>query len=196
MNRCPAHDQTPPLPPVRPFRHDAPMGICKNCTVTIGTERDRRAHHCPCCGDRLTGGCLGTRRGAARCPNCGLVDTGSREFLPEPDPLTDLLTGVLDPPAAYAAAEAVRARFGPLVAHHTAWTWQEPGIHHGHLTVHGDEIRLRVRTDSGAIEAAAPCPNEGCRGCRWARVDDPQALLALHQRGAPPNAPCDRQNKH
>jgi hypothetical protein len=159
----------------------------------LGTDGDRRAHYCPCCGERLTNGCLGTRREPARCSNCGRIDAGTFAFLPEPDPIADLLSGTLEPSAEFTASQLARSAFGDQVAFHISWSWQDREMHHGQLTVRGHEIRMRLRRTDGVFEAASDCTAEGCRGRRWSVVANTAQLLALHTHDPRSTAtPCDR----
>lgn len=193
VTACPAHERTAPPQPQRPFRRDQQPGACKNCMNRCGTDGDRRAHYCPCCGERLTSGCLGTAREPARCRNCGRIDAGTLAFLPEPDPIADLLSGALEPSAEFTASQLARAAFGDQVAFYIAWSWQDRETHHGQLAVRGHEIRMRLRCADGVFEASTPCTAGGCRGRRWTPVADAAALFALHARGPGSAAsPCDR----
>lgn len=193
MTACPTHEHTTPPRPQRPFRRDQQPGACKNCMNQLGTDGDRRAHYCPCCGERLINGCLGTRREPARCPNCGRIDAGTFAFLPEPDPIGDLLSGTLEPSAEFTASQLARAAFGDQVAFHISWSWQDREMHHGQLGVRGREIRLRLRRTDQVFEAASDCPADGCRGRRWSVVANAPELLALHTHGPRSTAsPCDR----
>ncbi|MGW0647313.1 hypothetical protein ACWD4T_00660 [Streptomyces umbrinus] len=193
MTSCPAHRHTAPPAPQQPFRTSQRPGVCKGCGNQTGTTGDRHAHYCPCCGERVAHGCLGTGRNPARCPNCGRIDAGTLQFLPEEDPIADLLAGRIEPSAAFTAAQLARSVFGDQIAHYLAWSWQDRERHHGSLSVRSKEIRMRLRQDDGVFEAASPCPADGCRGHRWSPVASAADLLTVHTHGANGAASsCDR----
>ncbi|MFF7764219.1 hypothetical protein [Streptomyces griseorubiginosus] len=193
MTACPIHAHTASPRPQRPFRRDQQPGTCKNCMNRLGTDGDRHAHYCPCCGERLSSGCLGTRRGPARCPHCGRIDVGTLAFMPEPDPLAMLLSGSLEPSAEFTASQLARAVFGDQVAFHISWSWQDREMHCGQLSVRGHEIRLRLHRATQVFEAASSCTADQCRGRRWSIVADSAQLLALHTHGPrSATSPCDR----
>jgi hypothetical protein len=154
-------------------------------TATATRTTARREH--------LTTGCLGTGREPARCPNCGRIDSGTLEFLPEPDPIADLLSGRIEPSAEYLASQLARVAFGDQVAHYITWSWQDRKLHHGHLAISGQQIRLRLRRADEAFEAASPCTADRRRGRRWSPVTSAADLLAVHTHGPSRAAsPCDR----
>ncbi|MBL1086766.1 hypothetical protein JK359_33205 [Streptomyces actinomycinicus] len=193
MTTCPTHQHAAPPRPQTPFRRDQQPGACKNCMNQLGTDGDRRAHYCPCCGERLTTGCLGTRREPARCLHCGRIDAGTLRFLPEEDLIADLLAGNLEPSAEFTANQLARAAFGDQVAFHIGWSWQDRDTHHGQLTVRGREIQMRLRRADQVFEAATPCTADKCRGRRWTPVATTADLLALHTHGpSRVTLPCDR----
>ncbi|MEU0390045.1 hypothetical protein [Streptomyces chartreusis] len=193
MATCPSHQHTRPPAPQFPFTRNQQPGVCKGCGNQAGTKGDRYAHYCLCCGEHLTAGCLGTGREPARCPNCGRIDSGTLEFLPEPDPIADLLSGRIEPSVEYLAGQLARVAFGDQVAHYITWSWQDRELHHGHLAVSGQQIRLRLRRADEAFEAASPCAADRCRGRRWSPVASAADLLAVHTHGPSRAAsPCDR----
>ncbi|MFI5688417.1 hypothetical protein [Streptomyces sp. NPDC051636] len=156
MATCPSHQHTRLPAPQFPFSRNQRPGVCKGCGNQAGTNGDRYAHYCPCCREHLTTGCLGTGREPARCPNCGRNDSGTLEFLPEPDPIADLLSGRIEPSAEYLASQLARVAFGDQVAHYIAWSWQDRELHHGHLAISGQQIRLRLHRADESFEAASP----------------------------------------
>ncbi|MBB5109163.1 hypothetical protein [Streptomyces spectabilis] len=118
------------------------------------------------------------------------------QFLPDEDPITDLLTGQLQLPADFAATQRARVLFGDEIAHFITWSWQDRNFHHGALAVRGKEMKTRLHTDTGMFETAFPCRRLRCRGQLWYSVTSADDLLALH-RGAPVRtaaSPCSRCN--
>ena len=192
MTACAQHRRCRPVI-TTPFQPGPEPYTCKGCGNQVGTEAYRAAHHCPCCGEKVEESCLGTGRGAARCPHCGRIDSKTLAFLPELDPIADLLTGKLQLPADFTAVQRARQMFGDDVAHFLSWSWQDRTYHHGALVVHCRELKMRFHTTTGQFEAARNCSRPGCRGRIWWTVSSHHDLLALH-RGTPVGAPtqCNR----
>ncbi len=197
MTSCSRHQCTTPRTPARPFVAKYSPYLCKGCGSQEGTDADRLAHHCPCCGEHVAGTCM-VRPGAAECPQCGLIDAATREFCAPVDHLVELLEGRRMPNDNYRSWQLARDQFGEDVAYHLALgsettrdylTWN--------LVVQRDRLALRWIRAQQQFEAAAPCPHPDCRrGQVWNSVRTRQDLLGIHRGGPRPGHSRCRSCEH
>ncbi|MCX5207615.1 hypothetical protein OG897_40200 [Streptomyces sp. NBC_00237] len=194
MNVCTKHRDNKFPVVALPFQPGPESYTCKGCGNQLGTEAYRRAHHCPCCGEKVTHTCLGTGRGSAHCPHCGRIDSATLHFLPDEDPIAELLAGQMEPPADFTATQCTRQLLGDEIAHFITWSWRDRNYHHGTLAVRGKSMNIRLDTGTRVLEAATGCRSRSCRGQLWHPITAADDLLALH-RGEPGRnavSPCSR----
>ncbi|WP_433716900.1 hypothetical protein ACQP2U_43680 (plasmid) [Nocardia sp. CA-084685] len=193
--RCPTHRTATPPRPRRSFDPATGSGRpCKGCGSPEGSDAERRAHHCPCCGEYFADGCL--RPGTtAWCTHCGIYDPATGGFTPPPDPLADLLAGTLAPDTRRDAWIRAVQLFGIDVGYHLHRndTHSVPRGHVAWTIAAGRRaLPLRYLPATGQFDAGSACPR--CpRGMVWTPVTTRTELLTIHQHGPGPNATgCSR----
>ncbi|WP_330269919.1 hypothetical protein [Streptomyces griseorubiginosus] len=197
MTTCPTHQTTAPPVPDMPHRTQRTRLVCKGCGAAAGSPEERRAHHCPCCGERFADGCTGTPR-RRTCPHCGTLDTHTGQWLPPADPLADFLAKRYTRTPWFRAWEEASIRFGHDLAHHLVQVTTEIDRTHMYGEIVFGRHALGVRYGT-RFEAASPCPrrDECRRGRVWTPVWTREDLLNVHLHGAGPGASgCDRARMH
>ncbi|MFI8944791.1 hypothetical protein [Streptomyces syringium] len=199
MTACPTHHNTRPPRPHQPHDSTPRPVLCKGCNAEAGSENERQAHHCPCCGERFTGRCRIPRTGGvAQCPHCGRLDAATGAWLPARDPIGDLLAGRNTLTAWYRAWEEAAIRFGKPVAHHLTQVTDADSTHlYGVISTGGQT--LDIRYGARGFEVASPCPRRSqcLRGRVWTKALTCAELLAVHQDGpGAGHSECDRSHRH
>lgn len=193
MSPCSTHISTAPPAPRRP--HDPSTGRlrCFICRVRLASDQGRLAHHCTCCGERLST-CRDTEgRYFAVCTNCPANSEGSA---PSRDPLADLLRGDHEPDGWARMLASARTSFGDLVVGYLVQVFHRSGSHtYARLSVDAHRLDLRF---AGHFEAAVSAPCGECSTGRvWTPVRTVDDLLLVHLHGGTSGdaQPCDHPER-